>query len=121
MKNTLLILAFVALAPVRADAPGKRLFIDPATRWISIHDQTGTGAKAEFTTDILKACPSMVQVVDSREMADFTVLIDRTGSSAGSVLISSGGVVVDSFKPGHTATLRKVADTVCEFIGSAKL
>src|ERR1035438_3976183 len=116
MKNTILVLAFaLSSSALTADSP-KRLFIDPATRWESIHDKTGTGAKAEITLDILKACPSAVQIVDSRETADYSALIDRTGMSAGSVVISSGGVVVNTFKPGHSATLTKVAASLCRFI-----
>jgi hypothetical protein len=107
-------------AKVLDNVPKVCLYVDPSSRWISMHDSAGTGAKAEFTLDILKACSQSVVPVDQRETADYTVSFDRTGISSGSVVIYAKGDVVNSFKPGHASTLQKVADTVCEFVKSRK-
>jgi len=104
----------------KPDVQKSRLYVEPSSRWISMHDSAGTGAKAEFTLDILKSCSKYIVAVDGRESADYTVLIDRTGISSGSVVIYARGDVVDSFKPGHAASLQKVADTVCDFVKSRK-
>jgi hypothetical protein len=119
MRETTLLLALIASAAFGQSAP-KRVFVDPASRWISIHDSTGSGAPGEFSLDVMKSCPAVIALTDARESADYTVLISRSGVSSGSVLIYAGGSVVHSFKPGHSSTLRKVADAVCDFVGSRK-
>ena len=103
-----------------SQSPTKRIFIDPASRWISIHDRDGSGARNELTMDILKSCPAVLGVTDGLESADYTVSFSRSGNSVGSVLIYAGGTVAHSFKPGHTSTLKKVAETVCAFVGPRK-
>jgi hypothetical protein len=117
MKRTLFILAFLA-APMVGQTKPATIYIDPATRWESVHDQTGIGSKAELTMALLKACPETLQSVDSRETANFTVLVQRVGASSGQALIYSGGALVNSFKPGFGATLKKTADRVCTFVRS---
>jgi hypothetical protein len=120
MLNRSTLLAAFALSAAFAQSAPKRVFVDPASRWISIHDSNGSGATNEFTIDILKSCPAVVSLTDGRESADYTVSFSRSGSSAGSVLIYAGGAVVHSFKPGHASTLRKMAESVCEFVGAQK-
>jgi hypothetical protein len=104
----------------KPDVQKSHLFVEPSSRWISMHDSAGTGAKAEFTLDILKSCSKYIVPVDGPETADYTVSIDRTGISSGSVVIYAKGDAVNSFKPGHSSTLQKVADTVCDFVKSRK-
>jgi hypothetical protein len=110
---------FVAIVlSVLAGAQNTRtkLFIDPASRWISIHDKDGSAAPGEFAIDVLNSCPAKLTVTDAKDSADYVALISRTGSSVGSVLIYAKGELVQSFKPGHTAMLRKVAERVCALL-----
>ncbi len=120
MRNRRTLLAAFAVSAAFAQSSPKRVFVEPASRWISIHDSNGSGAPNEFTIDVLKSCPAVISVTDGRESADYTVSFSRSGNSVGSVLIYAGGAVVHSFKPGHSSTLRKVAESVCKFVGTQR-
>ena len=99
-----------------AEGAPKRVFVDPATRWMSIHDKEGTNSANEFIRDAVQSCPEAITFTDDRASADYSVSISRTGTSAGSVIIYAQGTLTYSFKPGHTATLMKVAQAVCEYV-----
>lgn len=111
-----IVVMLLCVISVALSAQPKRLYIDPDTRWISIHDPNGGGAKSELSLHLAQRCAAVV-TVNERKTADYSVLIDRTGNSAGAATIyDATGTAVESFKPGHTATLKKVADRVCDFI-----
>lgn len=114
-------IAFAAVLTVAASAnsSGNGVYIDPASRWESIHDPKGSSAPGDFAIDMQKACPS-VPLSSDRESARYVVTFNRTNANAGSLLIYSDGSVVLAKKPGHSATLRKVAVEVCSFVSAAK-
>ena len=107
---------FLAATGLFGQPAPTRVFIDPSSRWMSLHDKDGSGAPLEMTLDIRKTCPSVIAVTDSREAAKYAVVFHRTGSSSGSVVIYAGQEIVHTFKPGHASSLQKVATAICEFV-----
>jgi hypothetical protein len=61
-------IALSVMAPAQSTA--KKLFIDPASHLISIHDKDGSAAPGEFAIDVLKSCPATLTVTDSKDLAD---------------------------------------------------
>jgi hypothetical protein len=94
----------------------KKVFIDPASKWTSLHDDKGSGTPAELAATLTKSCPSVIVTLDP-ESATYAISVFRD-TGAGSVVIYSGKEMVNSFKPGFFSTLQKVSATICSFIGS---
>lgn len=72
----------------------------------------------EMARDMTGICPEIL-LTRTPESADYVISFHRTGSSAGFLTIYSGNAAVYSFKPGHSATLKKVAEKVCAFMAGA--
>jgi hypothetical protein len=113
-----LLVGIIAGMIALCDGAPKRVFVDPASRWMSIHDKEGTNSANEFIRDAIKSCPETIVFTDDRSSADYSVSISRSGVSAGSVIIYANGSLAYSFKPGHAATLLKVAQSVCDYVQS---
>ncbi len=110
--HLLLSFALAITATAGAEAPPS-LFVDPSSRWVSIHDKDGTGAALEFTKEFAKSCPE-VSISDRREGAAYSVVFQRNGYNSGNVQVCANGKLADSFVPGHTATFAKVVRRVCD-------
>lgn len=114
-----LILLFAVACHGSAQSPLKRLYIDPTSKWESLHNSNGDGASVEIAKEFLKVCPSLVAVTRDEASADYTLSFMRKAGS-GSATIYARGNAVHAFKPGFSARLRKVAETTCLFIASPR-
>jgi hypothetical protein len=87
----------------------KRLFVDPAPQW----ESDGLATRSEFTSAVVKSCPAIVSLTDSRESADYSVEVFRTPDSGDSAVVYFNGHAAYSFA--HS-TLGIIAEKVCDYI-----
>jgi hypothetical protein len=110
----LLLTCIALIAPAIAQTPRKTVFIDPSSRWESLHDTNGSGTPTELAIYFEKSCKAIWVARDAGK-ADYTVALYRK-AGGGSAVVYAGDRVAFTFKPGFGAKLTQAADKACFWI-----
>jgi hypothetical protein len=106
----------VMAGAARAADEAIKVYVDPATKWPSMHDTQGVGSAMELASDLAKSCGL---TVTSDPAAQWKVTVYRQGGG-GKAVIWRNGDLVHEFRPGFSTTLRKTAERICAWIGPAR-